>query len=39
MNAYSVAIAAGGAIEPARALLTFLTSASSRQRFADYRLE
>ena len=39
VNAYGVAIAAGGAIEPARALLAFLTSASSRQRFADYGLE
>jgi molybdate transport system substrate-binding protein len=39
VNAYGAAIAAAGAVEPAQTLLRFLTSASSRKRFAEYGLE
>ena len=39
VNAYGAAVATGGAFEPARALLSFLGSAASRKRFADYGLE
>jgi len=39
VNAYGAAIAAGGAVELARALLSFLAGAPSRKRFADYGLE
>ena len=39
VNAYGAAVATGGAVEPARALLLFLGSAASRKRFADYGLE
>ena len=39
VNTYGAAIAAGGALEPARALLRFLSSAPARQRFAEYGLE
>ena len=39
VNAYGAAVATGGAVEPARALLSFLGSAASRKRFADYGLE
>jgi molybdate transport system substrate-binding protein len=39
VNAYGAAIAKGGAAEPSRALLSFLTSAPSRRRFAEYGLE
>ena len=39
VNAYGGAVVAGGAVEPARALLQFLTSASSRQCFADFGLQ
>ena len=39
VNGYGAAIVAGGAIDPARALLSFLSSASSRQCFARYGLD
>ena len=39
VNAYGAAIAAGGALEPARALLNFLSSAPARKRFTEYGLE
>ncbi|MGH6740860.1 MAG: molybdate ABC transporter substrate-binding protein [Bradyrhizobium sp.] len=39
VNGYGAAILAGGAVEPARALLAFLGSAASRQCFADFELQ
>ena len=39
VNGYGAAIVPGGAVEPARAFLDFLTSASSRRCFAEYGLE
>jgi molybdate transport system substrate-binding protein len=39
VNGYGAAIAKAGAEAPARELLSFLTSASSRRRFADYGFE
>lgn len=39
VNGYAGAVAAGAAVEPARALLAFLSSAESRARFARFGLE
>lgn len=39
VNGYGAAIAAGGAAEPARALLSFLTSPASKARFKEFGLE
>jgi molybdate transport system substrate-binding protein len=39
VNGYGAAIVASGAVEPGRALLAFLGSASSRQCFAQFGLE
>jgi molybdate transport system substrate-binding protein len=39
VNAYGAAIPRGGAAEPARALLAFLTSADAKARFRDFGLE
>jgi molybdate transport system substrate-binding protein len=39
LNAYGAAIPTGAQVEPARALLSFLTSPSSKARFAAFGLE
>ena len=39
LNVYSAAIAKGGAVEPARAFLNFLTNPSSKARFKTFGLE
>ena len=39
VNVYAAAIPTGGALEPARAFLEFLTSPASRQRFKSFGLE
>jgi molybdate transport system substrate-binding protein len=39
VNAYGAAIAVGAAVEPARALLAYLTSPPSKQRFRAFGLE
>jgi len=39
VNAYGAAIPTGAQVEPARALLSFLTSPSSKARFAAFSLE